>query len=431
MPLFGRKKKEPTVEVELPKPTLPQGPDTDEHGLREFTAHRDYVLSLVEPLPPFGMQLLDALGLALCEQITAHSDLPRFSLAGEAGYAVRSDEVAAASNDEPVEFSVVEVSSGQELPHGSVARVEVNGHVPEGADAVLPLPFTDRGESTVKVFEPVRAGEYVVARGSDVSDGDVLVREGQQLDARSAGLLAALGFDKVLARPRPRVVVVSVGRSLVEPGRRLDSDDQVHDANGFMIAAAAKEAGCQVWRVGVVSNDPEVIRETISDQLIRADLIISTGGVADGSDDLVREVMPELGLTDFAKLSLRPGGSQGFGLIGDDKVPMLMLPARPLSAFVSFELFARPMIRTLMGVEPAVQPLVRAITPTVLRSPAGVTTVHPAIVRDETGVHRVEVVAGGDSQTMSDLARANALVVLDADTEVVTAGGSVRCILLG
>ncbi|MGJ6980777.1 molybdopterin molybdotransferase MoeA [Aestuariimicrobium soli] len=431
MPLFGRKKKEPIVEVEPPKPTLPQGPETDEHGLRDHAAHRDYLLSLVEPLPPFGMQLLDALGLALCEEITAHSDLPRLSLATEAGYAVRSDEVAAASNDEPLEFAVVDVAPGRELPEGSVARVEANGQLPEGADAVLPLPFTDRGEQSVKVFEPVRSGEYVVGRGSDVSDGDVLVREGQLLDARSAGLLAALGFDKVLARPRPRVVVLSVGGSLVEPGRRLTSDDQVHDANGYMIAAAAKEAGCQVWRVGVVSNDPAEIRETISDQLIRADLIISTGGVADGSDDLVREVLPELGLTDFARVALRPGGDQGFGLIGDDKVPMLMLPARPLGAFVSFELFARPLIRALMGVEPAVQPLVRAITPTVLRSPAGVTTVLPARVRDETGVHRVEVIGGGESQRLSDLATANALVVLDAETEVVTAGGSVRCVLLG
>lgn len=430
MPLFGRKKKEPIVEVELPKPTLPPGPDTDAHGLRDLFAHRDYVLSLVEPLPPFGMQLLDALGLAICEEITAHSDLPRFSLATESGYAVRADEVASASNDEPVEVGVVEAPSGEELPEQKAARVKADGRLPEGADAVLPLPFTDRGETDVKVFESVRSGEYVVPRGSDVRDGELLVREGQVLDARAAGLLAALGFDKVLARPRPRVVVVSVGGELVEPGRRLTSDDQVHDANGFMIAAAAKAAGCQVWRVGVVSHDPEEIRETISDQLIRADLIISTGGVAGDSDNLVRSVMPELGMTDFAQLSLRPGGEQGFGLIGDDKVPMLMLPGRPLSAFVSFELIARPMIRTLMGMEPAVQPLVRAITSTVLRSPAGVTTLHPAFVRDETGVHRVEVFAGGDAQKLSDLTKANALVVLDADTEVVTAGGSVRCILL-
>ncbi|WP_026377755.1 gephyrin-like molybdotransferase Glp [Aestuariimicrobium kwangyangense] len=429
MPLFGRKKKEPIVEVEPPKPTLPQGPQVDQHGLRAFVAHRDYLLSLVEPLPPFGMQLLDALGLALCEEITAHSDLPRAALATEAGYAVRADDVAAASNDEPITLAVADAAG--ELSQGAAVRVDAHTALPDGADAVLPLPFTDRGDREVKVFESVRAGEYVRQRGEDVTDGDVLAREGQVLDERTAGLLAALGFDKVLARPRPRVVVVSVGDSLVEPGRRLSHPTQVHDANGFMIAAAAKRAGCQVWRVGVVSNDPEVIRETISDQLIRADLIISTGGVADGSDDLVRAVMPELGLTDFAELALRPGRQQGFGLIGDDKVPMLMLPARPLSAFVSFELFARPIVRTLMGADPAVQPMVRAITPTVLRSPAGVTTVVPAVVRDETGVHRVEVFAGGDSQNLSDLARANALVVIGADTEVVTAGSSVRCVLLG
>lgn len=435
MPLFGRKKKIVEPEIVEPAPTLPEGPEVDDEGLRSLRAHRDYILGLVEPLPPFGMQLLDALGLALCEQIKATSDLPRASMSADAGYAVRAADVSGASHDTPVSLAVVAGDSA--LDEGQAARVERHSVLPEGADTVLPLPFTDRGgqtdrgEQQVKVFEAVKPGEGVVERGSDVSDDDVLVSEGQVLDSRSAGLLAALGFDKVLARPRPRVVVVSAGTSLVEPGRRLTDADQVHDANGFMIAAAAKEAGCQVWRVGVVSNDPDVIRETISDQLIRADLIITSGGVHDGSDDVVRSVMPELGLTDFASLALRPGREQGFGVIGDDKVPMLMLPGRPISAYVSFELFVRPVIRTLMGIEPAVAPLVRAITPTVLRSPAGVTSVVPAMVSNESGVNRIELFDAGESQNLSDLARANALVVLDDDTEVVKAGESVRCILLG
>ena len=428
MRLFGRKKPEVVPPVEQPRPTLPPGPEVGDDGLRAVADHRNYLLSLVEPLHPFGMQLLDALDLAICEDISAGHPLPRATTAATDGYAVRAEDVETASHDEPVQLDVAEADQVDGQVAAGVA-VPINEHqvLPEGCDAVLPEPFTDSGEPVLRVLEKVRPAEYVHAAGTDVADGQLLVASGQKLDPRHVGLLAGNGIDKVLARPRPRIVVLSTGRGLVEPGRSLPDHQHTHDAHGYMLAAAAKAEGCQVWRVGVVSSDPEEVRETITDQLIRADLIISTGGFREGDGDLLSEVIPELGMTDFAEVAMHPGRQQGFALIGEDKVPMVMLPGDPVGAFVSYQAIVVPIIRKLMGVEPVVKPPVRAITRSVLRSQPGVFEFARGVLTTEHGTHFVELAPGRDQAHLSDLARSNALVLLDEVTEVAQAGSQVMC----
>ncbi|GAA1395421.1 gephyrin-like molybdotransferase Glp [Luteococcus peritonei] len=436
MALLRRKKKvEPVEEVVEPTPTLPDPPEPDARGLRSMEAHRDYLLGLVEPLPPFGMNLLDAWDLALCEDIASEVDLPGFDNSQMDGYAVRAADVAGANQGEPLTLPVAgSVAAGDEslapLPEGQAIKIMTGAPIPEGADAVVPFEFTDRGSEQVKVFEPVVAGEYVRTKGSDITEGTVLMHRGQRMDARTIGLLAGAGIDKVLARPRPRVVVISTGAELVDPGRRLERPGQIHDANGYMIAAAAKAEGCQVWRVQAASDDPEVVREQITDQLIRADLVITTGGVSQGERDVVKQVMPELGLCDFAEVAMQPGKPQGFGLIGEDKVPMVMLPGNPVSSYVSFQAFVRPLLRKLMGIEPVNHEPVRAIAGSVMRSTKGKLQFGRAVVRDDNGRRLVDLVGGHSSHLTGDLAAANALVLLGEDVEVVNPGEAVMCWML-
>lgn len=439
MRLFGRKKPvEPAPQAD-PGPQLPPGPEVGADGLRSLADHRNYVLSLVEPLPPFGMQLLDALDLAICEEITAPAPLPRATTAAESGFAVRAGDVAGASHDEPVTLDVVDPARVERLDEGCAVPIDEHQVLPDGADAVLPTAFTDSrrdedeagpGNARVRVFEPVRSDEHVIRAGADVEDGQVLVRHGQVLDTRVVGLLAGAGIDKVLARPRPRIVVISTGKGLVEPGRRLPDHLHSHDANGYMLAALARSEGCQVWRLGVVSEDLDEVRETITDQLIRADLIISTGGFREGDGDLLSQVIPELGPTDYAEVAMNPGRQQGFALIGEDKVPMVLLPGDPVGAYVSYEAFVRPIIRRLMGTEPVVRPTVRAITRSVIRSKAGVFELPRAVVTTEHQTSFVELAPGRDQARLSDLAASNALVLLDEQTEVVQAGSAVQCWVL-
>lgn len=429
MRLFGRKKPVEEPVVETPRPTLPPGPAVGEDGLRTMADHRNYLLSLVEPLAPFGMQLLDADGLAICEEILAPSPLPRASTAAAEGWAVRAADFM---GDEPPPLQAVEASEAT-LPEAAGVWVEQHQVLPEGADTVVLASMTevlDEAAGLLELTRQVQEGTHVRAAGSDVTDGQVLVPHGAALDPRLLGLLAGAGIDKVLARPRPRVVVVSTGRGLVEPGRPLPSHRHVHDANGYMLAAAAKAEGCQVWRIGVVSEDVDEVRETISDQLIRADLVISTGGFREEDGDLLSEVVPSLGAADFAEVNVIPGRQQGFARVGEDQVPMVMLPGDPFGAYVSFQAFVVPLIRKLMGTEPVVPPPVRAITRSVIRSIPGVYEFARATLSVDRGTRSVELSPRREQDNLADLAHINALVVLDETTAVVQAGQQVQVLEL-
>ncbi|MEL4503797.1 gephyrin-like molybdotransferase Glp [Luteococcus sp. H138] len=420
---------------EEPAPTLPEPPAPTASGLRRMQDHRDYLLSLVEPLPAFGMSLLDAWNLTLCEDISSEVDLPGFENSQMDGYAVRAADVWEASEEDPATLTVAaHVAAGEAaapLPEGQAMKVMTGAPIPEGADAVVPVESTDNGAEQVQITEPVLAGAHIRRRGSDITRGSRLLSRGQQLDARNIGLLAAAGVDKVLARPRPRVVVVSTGAELVEPGRELSAPGQIHDANSYLLAAAARAEGCQVWRVQVPSDEPEDVRQVINDQLIRADLIITTGGVSKGDHDVVKEVMPCLGPCDFAEVAMQPGKPQGVALIGDDQVPVVMLPGNPVSCYVSFHAFVRPLIRTLMGLEPVNHRPVQAVAGADMQSVKGKLQFARGRVSERDGQLVAELVGGHSSHLLGSLAASNALVLLTEDVELVAAGSPVTVWRLG
>jgi molybdopterin molybdotransferase len=310
-------------------------------------------------------------------------------------------------------------------------KIMTGAPIPPGADAIVPYENTNRGTDDVLVHAPSLEGQHIRRRGEDVRAGTQVFAAGDQLGPRDIGLLAAIGRDTVQVRPRPRVVVISTGSELVEPGVSLNSDEQIYDSNSYMLAAAARAAGAQVFRVGLVSDDPDLVKQLIADQLVRADLILTTGGVSQGDYDIIKAVMPELGATDFAQVAMQPGKPQGFGLIGTQQVPMIMLPGNPVSAFVSFEAFARPAIRKLMGTTPYARTPVPSTTLHAIKSIQGRKQFARGIVsRAPDGSRRVELAGGHGSHLLGDLARANALVVLPEDTDFVATGESVDLWLL-
>jgi molybdopterin molybdotransferase len=341
-----------------------------------------------------------------------------------------------ATAESPLSLPVVgEVAAGESathrLPPGTAMKIMTGAPIPPGADAIVPYENTNRGTDDVLVYAPSVEGQHIRRRGEDVSAGTQVFAVGDQLGPRDIGLLAAIGRDTVLVRPRPRVVVISTGSELVEPGVQLNSDEQIYDSNSYMLAAAARAAGAQVFRVGLVSDDPDLVKQLIADQLVRADLILTTGGVSQGDYDIIKAVMPELGSTDFAQVAMQPGKPQGFGLIGTQQVPMIMLPGNPVSAFVSFEAFARPAIRKLMGTTPYARTPVTATTLHAIKSMPGRKQLARGIVsRAADGSRQVELAGGHGSHLLGDLARANALVVLPEDTDFVATGEPVDLWLL-
>ena len=422
--------------------------------------HLEDILGAIRPLDPIELQLPDAQGCVLVEDVTVPVALPPFDNSSMDGYAVRTADVAGASEEFPAVLTVIgDVAAGSGgLPTvgpGEAARIMTGAPLPPGAEAVVPVEWTDGGtgegaattmrpagetpqgaSGEVRVHRPVEARAHVRSRGSDVQAGDLALESGTVLGPPQIGLLAAIGRGTVRVRPRPRVVVLSTGSELVQPGERL-AEGQIYDSNSFALCAAARDAGALSYRVGAVTDDAEILRATIEDQLIRADLLVTTGGVSVGAYDVVKEALSSVGDedvpgsgVDFRKLAMQPGKPQGFGSIGPEHTPLLALPGNPVSSYVSFELFVRPAIRALMGLKDVHRPKVRAALKAdkALSSPEG----KRQFLRGayDSGSGTVSPVGGSGSHLIAALAHADCLIVVpEADTSVEP-GAEVEVVLL-
>ncbi|GHD14602.1 molybdopterin molybdenumtransferase MoeA [Streptomyces violarus] len=438
--------------------TLGQDHSGPDH-LWSVDEHLEDILTTVRPLEPIELQLLDAQGCVLVEDITVPVSLPPFDNSSMDGYAVRVADVAGVSEKFPAALEVVgDVAAGQaDLVHvgpGQAARIMTGAPLPPGAETVVPVEWTDGGlgegpvhgmrarslgpegaSGHVQVYRPAAARAHVRAQGSDVKAGDRALEAGTILGPPQIGLLAAIGRGTVRVRPRPRVVVLSTGSELVQPDAELGTG-QIYDSNSFALTAAARDAGAIAYRVGAVADDAETLRSTIEDQLVRADLMVTTGGVSVGAYDVVKEALSHVGDEDeagsgieFRKLAMQPGKPQGFGSIGPDHTPLLALPGNPVSSYVSFELFVRPAIRTLMGLRDVHRPTIRATLAAdkALTSPKG----RRQFLRATCAGGQATPVGGAGSHLVAALAHADALIVVPEDTESLEPGAEVEVVLLG
>jgi molybdopterin molybdotransferase len=426
--------------------------------------HLESILSQLKPLEPIELQLLDAQGCVLVEDVTVPVALPPFANSSMDGYAIRVADVQAATAEHPAVLDVIgDVAAGTgELPTvgpGQAARIMTGAPLPPGAEAVVPVEWTDGGtgggpavtmaaHSTdpggsggeVRVHRPAGPGQFVRARGSDVAAGELALAAGTVIGPPQIALLAAIGRGTVTVRPRPRVVVLSTGSELVQPGEPL-GPGRIHDSNSFALTAAARAAGAVAYRVGAVTDEVETLRATIEDQLIRADIIVTSGGVSVGAYDVVKEALSSLGDSfgeegdvplghvEFRKLAMQPGKPQGFGRIGPDRTPLLALPGNPVSAYVSFELFVRPAIRTLSGAPSVHREVVRAVCVAAIDgSPEGRRQFLRGQYDRRTGT--VTPVGGSGSHLVKALAHSDCLIVVPESVTAVAAGEDVDVVLL-
>jgi molybdopterin molybdotransferase len=396
--------------------------------------HLERILTAISPLPPYDQPLIEALGLPVCEDIAAPMDLPAFDNSAMDGYAVCFADVATATEDHPVHLPVVgEAAAGRTtmfaMSPGTAVRIMTGAPVPSGADAVVPVEWTDGGVANVRITQAPTQGQHVRRRAEDVKAGDVILEDGRVLGPRQIGLLASVGRAQVRARPRPRVVVLSTGSELREPATPL-GHDSIYDSNSYMLAAAVRQAGAIAYRVGIVSDDPQEFSDALSDQLVRADIVVTSGGVSKGEYDVVKEVLSELGTVDFCEVAMQPGKPQGFGFVGEDSTPIFTLPGNSVSSYVSFEVFVLPAIRRMMGRVPHRRPMVRAPLSKGFSSVPGKRQfVRARFDIDGKGAH-VAPVGGHGSHLIGDLAEANALIAVPEDVTSVSAGEQVQVLVL-
>lgn len=388
---------------------------------------------------PVRVAIAEAQGLLCAEEVVTERPLPGFDQAAIDGYAVRSVDVLGLGGDDEaagdqVSLPVIaSIEAGARTPTRlqpkQAVRVQTGAPMPTLADAVLPLRWTDGGQSRVKVLRGVRSGAYVRRAGDDVQPGDVAVRAGTIIGAAQVGLLAAVGRERVLVHPRPRLSVMSVGGELVDVSR-TPGNGQVYDVNSYALAAAGRDAGAEVNRVGIVDSDPKILREAVEGQLSRAEIVVVAGAVGGAAAEAVRSVLAGLGEMEVARIAMHPGSVQGFGQLGADGVPVFLLPANPVSALVVFEVMVRPLIRLSLGKRQPMRRIVRARTLAPIASvPGRKGFLRGQLMRDQdTGEYLVQALGGApgaSSHLLATLAEANCLVVVPGEAEQIRTGETV------
>jgi molybdopterin molybdotransferase len=453
-----------------PTPAEPTPAEPTPAELISVETHLADILATVRPLAPTELSLGDAHGLVLAEDVSASIPLPSFDNSAMDGYAVRVKDIADASQEHPVTLPVVaEVAAGDtgaySLVPGTSIRIMTGAMLPRGTEAVVPVEWTDGGTVRVTIRGRADHGHSIRLAGGDAKAGEVLVAAGTRLLPMHIAVIAAAGRGTVRVQPRPRVAVLSTGNELAEPGTPI-VPGRIWDSNSFMIAAAAREAGADAYRHAIVPDHPEDVLPAIEDQLVRADLLITTGGVSMGGEhDVVKATLQRLGGVAFRKVAMHPGMPQGFGtvaltlgkaeaeppssrrgLIGRladrgevpeagvrselaaERVPILTLPGNPVSAYVSFQIFARPALGALQAYDGLGLEQIQAELTEPVRSPPGRRSFLRGVLDRAAG--RVTPFTGQGSHQVATLGKANALVLVPEWVVQIAAGETADVLIL-
>lgn len=400
--------------------------------VEEYLSH---VLHQVHPLEAFHIPLFEARGCVSAEDVTAPWPLPAFDTAAVDGYAVRVSDIPSATALHPIKLKVIEVVQNggratRTLISGSAIRVNAGTPLPDETDAVIPLEHTDGNSLEVEIRNSAVFGQFIRRAAEDVQIGEVVVSNGTKIDARHLGLLASVGRGSILARPRPRVVIISIGDELLEPGAKLEPGKSI-DTNGLMLAAAIADAGAIAYRVGPISTDHENLRRVIEDQLVRADFVVTTGGINADAYDALATVAEEIGAIEFSRVAMQPGSAQGFGHFGEEKIPFMTIPGNPVAAYISFEVFIRPVLHRLLGRHDSSLNLQSAYSASAFSSPEGKRHyVRAYRETDPSGNHIVRAIEGQGVHLIGSLAKTECLIVVPDSVQEVRVGDKIDVLLL-
>jgi molybdopterin molybdotransferase len=402
------------------------------------TEASERILADIRPLPAVRVPLREALGRVLAADVVAPISLPPWDNSSMDGYAARAIDVAAARQDAPVVLRVVGTiaaggSADLAVGPGDAVRIMTGAPLPKGADTVIRVEDTDGGTERVAVRSARDAARNVRPRGEDLPRGAVAVAAGTLIGAAQLGVLASVGAAHADVYRRPRVGILSSGDELVD----VDQFDEVLEgrrivaSNSYTLWALVQAAGAEPVDLGLVGDDPAAIRARLEQGLSSCDVLLTSGGVSVGAFDFTREVVTALGAElRLWRVRMRPGAPIGFGVLRG--VPWLGLPGNPVSAMVTFELFARPALRRMAGHRLLFRRpvIVRLDEPVTLAAPLmhfmrGVVT--PA-VDGAPGAARLTGPQG--SGLLTSMERANALIVVPEDRMHVDAGELLRAILL-
>lgn len=385
------------------------------------------VLAALPTLPTRRASLRDALGLVLAEDVVSPHDVPPFTNSAMDGFAVRSGDVASAM----AELEVLEdVPAGhvaaRAVQPGTAIRIMTGAPLPEGADTIVKVEDTEEvpGSRRVRIRVPVPAETAVRPAGGDVPAGTVVFRAGTRLGPAHIGVLATLGITSPMVRRRARVAYLSTGDEVQPPSVPELRPGWIRDSNRPLLEAMLVELGVEPVDVGIVPDDPEMLRSALRRAAAEADAVITSGGVSMGDYDLVKQVLQGLGTVDLWRVAMQPAKPFAFGMV--DGRPLFGLPGNPVSVMVAFEQFARPGLLKMCRASRLFRPRVVAEAGEGFTTDPAKTVFLRVRVEAEDGRWRVFAAGGQSSNVLSAAAAADAFAVVPRGTAEVAPGDPVE-----
>jgi molybdenum cofactor synthesis domain-containing protein len=397
---------------------------------------RAFVLGLAGRLEAVEVPLADALGLVTADEVRSPEAVPPFANTAVDGYAVQAADTTGA----PAELRVVGMLAAGSPPFqpvgpGEAIRIMTGAPIPPGADAVVMVEDTaevsgdgDGSGGRVRIGVAVAPGTSIRPAGDDVRPGDVVVDADVELGPGHLGVLASVGVEAVRVYPRPRVGVLSTGDELVEGGGAL-RPGQIREANRPALLGLLRRSGFEPIDLGIATDDEESVTKALRDGVARCDLVLTSGGVSMGDLDFVKVVLDRIGEMRWLQIAIKPAKPLAAGVV--DGVPVIGLPGNPVSSMVSYELFARPLLRRMAGCTTIDRPSVWATTEDGFRRSAdGKLHLNRVVASaDDRGRWTVRSAGGQGSHQLTAMAAANALALVPDGTGVEP-GGEVRTLLL-
>ncbi|MEE9276609.1 MAG: gephyrin-like molybdotransferase Glp [bacterium] len=394
---------------------------------------QETILSRIAPLGRVRVPLVEALGRVLDEEVIAPRPIPPWPNSAMDGYAVRAQDVAAASRETPATLRVIEeIQAGMEarrtVGEGEAIRIMTGAPIPRGADAVVLVEETERaGPDSVRVFLAVPGGEAVRLAGEDVKAGEKVFSAGTRLNPAAVGMLANIGRPGVLVHQKPRVAILATGEELIDLGKELAAG-QIYNSNSYALATQVIEAGGEPLMLGIARDSVEDLERRMREGL-SADVLVTSGGVSVGDFDFVKDTLGGLGNEmHFWRVRMKPGKPMAFGTIQGR--PVFGLPGNPVSTMVSFDLFVRPALLKMQGQANLFRPEVEARLLHPLRKSPERRHYVRAVAAHRGGEWTVRAIEAQGSNILHSMVRANALVVFPEGETELRAGDRVRTLIL-
>lgn len=392
------------------------------------------ILDNISPVTGEETSLLESAGRVLAEDVRASEDVPNFDRAATDGYAVHSKDTKRASEEAPVFLMVTgTVTVGNpttvQLGIDQAIKVSTGVMIPEGVDAVINQDDVEEDEEgTIKIIKPVKPKENVSFRGEDIKKGEFIVETGRIVTPAVIGMLASIGKTKLKVKKKPVISIIATGNEVVDTDKDVASGE-VRDSNSYSLFIAVNSTGGDAVKIGIIPDNPELIKSTINKIITSSDIILFSGGVSDGEHDYVKQVLEDIGATTlFWQVKTRPGKSVYFGKL--EKKLIFGLPGFPVSSLISYELYVRPAILKILGVHEIFRKKVMAELETEISHRSGKIDFIRGLLRYSKGVYRILPVGKQKSNTLKSLVIANALIEIPEDEKKLEEGTHVAVWIL-